>query len=56
MKSINARTTLKPVLSLSWFIVLALVRPGYTGEYYTYQDSNGKLVISNYAPPQGATS
>ena len=54
MKSINARATLKPVLSFSWFIVLALVRPGYAGEYYTYQDSNGKLVISNYAPPQGS--
>ena len=53
MKSINARTTLKLVLSFSWFIALALVRPGYAGEYYIYQDSNGKLVISNYAPPPG---
>jgi hypothetical protein len=54
MKSINARTTLKLVLSFSWFIALALVRPGYAGEYYVYHDPNGKLVISNYAPPQGS--
>jgi hypothetical protein len=54
MKSINARPTLKLVLSFSWFIALALVRSGFAGEYYIYQDSNGKLVISNYAPPQGS--
>jgi hypothetical protein len=54
MKSINARTTFKLVLSLSWLIALAVVRPGYPGDYYIYQDPNGKLVISNYAPPQGS--
>jgi hypothetical protein len=54
MKSINARTTLKLVLSFSWLIALAVVRPGYPGDYYIYQDPNGKLVISNYAPPQGS--
>jgi hypothetical protein len=54
MKSINARTTLKLVLSFSWLIALAVVRPGYAGEYYIYQDPNGKLIISNYAPPQGS--
>ena len=54
MKSINARTTLKLVLSLSWLIALAVVRPGYAGDYYIYQDPNGKLIISNYAPPQGS--
>ena len=54
MKSINARTTLKLVLSLSWLIALAVVRPGYAGDYYIYQDPNGKLVISNYTPPQGS--
>ena len=51
MKSINARTTLKLVLSFSWLIALAVVRPGYAGDYYAYQDLNGKLVISNNAPP-----
>ena len=55
MKSINARTTLKLVLSLSWLIALALVTPGYAGEYYIYQDPNGRLIISNYAPPQGSS-
>jgi len=54
MKSINARTTLKLVLSFSWLIALAVVRPGYAGDYYIYQDPNGKLVISNNAPPQGS--
>jgi hypothetical protein len=52
MKSINARTTL--ALSFSWLMTMALVRPGYAGDYYTYKDPNGKLVISNYAPPQGS--
>lgn len=54
MESINARTTLKLVFSFSWLIALAVVGPGYAGDYYTYQDPNGRLVISNYAPPQGS--
>ncbi|HSE86869.1 MAG TPA: hypothetical protein VLJ79_11650 [Candidatus Binatia bacterium] len=54
MKSINARTTLKLILSFSWLIALAVIEPGYAGDYYIYQDPNGKLVISNYAPPQGS--
>jgi hypothetical protein len=54
MKSINACTTLKLALSFSWLIVLALVSPGYTGDYYIYNDPNGQLVLSNYAPPQGS--
>ena len=37
-----------------WFVALVVVRLGYAGEYYIYQDSNGKLVISNYAPPPGS--
>jgi hypothetical protein len=54
MKSINACRTLKQALSFSWLIVLALVSPGYTGDYYIYNDPNGQLVLSNYAPPQGS--
>ena len=54
MKSINARTTLKLVLSFSWLIALAVVKPGYAGDYYIYQDPNGKLAISNNTPPQGS--
>ena len=54
MKSINARTILKLILSFFWLIALAVIGPGYAGEYYTYRDPNGKLVISNYAPPQGS--
>jgi hypothetical protein len=55
MKSINARTTFKLVLSLSWLIALAVLKSGYAGDYYIYQDPNGKLIISNYAPPQGSS-
>ena len=54
MKSINARTTLKLIFSFFWFIALALVREAYAGDYYTYQDPNGNLVISNNAPPAGS--
>jgi hypothetical protein len=54
MKRINARTTLKLILSFSWFISLAVIKLGYAGEYYIYHDPNGKLVISNYTPPQGS--
>src|SRR5262245_12052602 len=53
MKGINARTTLM-VLSFFWFITLLVVRQASDADYYIYQDSNGKLVISNYAPPQGS--
>jgi hypothetical protein len=54
MKSINARMTWKLVLTFPWLLALALVRPGYAGDYYIYHDPNGKLVISNYTPPQGS--
>ena len=54
MKSINACTTLELILSLSSLIALGVVRPGYGGEYYIYQDPNGKLVLSNYSPPLGS--
>jgi hypothetical protein len=54
MKSINDRTTLKLIISFSWLIALAVVRPGYAGDYYIYQNPNGRLVLSNYAPPHGS--
>ena len=54
MKSISARMTLKLLFSFSWFIALALVCDAYAGDYYTYQDPNGNLVISNNAPPAGS--
>ena len=53
MKSINARTTWRMVFSFSWFVALAVVGHVYGGDYYAYQDLNGKLVISNNAPPPG---
>ena len=54
MKGINARTTWRMVFSFSWFIALAMVGHAYGGDYYVYQDLNGKLVISNNAPPPGS--
>jgi hypothetical protein len=54
MKGIDARTTWRMVFSFSWFIALAVVGHAYGGDYYTYQDVNGKLVISNNAPPPGS--
>ena len=54
MKSINARTTWRMIFSFSWFVALAVVGRAYGGDYYTYQDLNGNLVISNNAPPPGS--
>ncbi len=54
MKSINARTTWWMIFSFSWFAALAVVGHAYGGDYYTYQDLNGNLVISNNAPPPGS--
>ena len=54
MKSIDARTSWRMVFSFSWFVALAVVGHAYGGDYYTYQDLNGKLVISNNAPPPGS--
>src|SRR5215470_5357610 len=51
MKSINARTTLQIVFSFSWFVAVAVDGHAYAGDYYTYQDRNGILVISNNPPP-----
>jgi len=54
MESINVRTTLKLIVSFSWFVVMALVGSAYAGDYYTYQDPNGNLVIANNPPPPGS--
>jgi hypothetical protein len=54
MKNIDARTSWRMVFSFSWFVALAVVGHAYGGDYYTYQDLNGKLIISNNAPPPGS--
>jgi len=51
LKSINARATLQIVFSFSWFVAVAVDGHAYAGDYYTYQDRNGILVISNNPPP-----
>lgn len=42
------------VFPFSWFMALAVFGHVYGGDYYVYQDRNGKLVISNNAPPPGS--
>ena len=54
MKGIHARTRLRLVLSFSWFIVFVMGRQADAGDYYIYQDANGKLIISNNVPPKGS--
>jgi len=54
MKNINARTTWKLVFSFSWLMALLVIKNAYAGDYYTYQDPNGNLVISNIVPPPGS--
>ena len=54
MKSIDTLTTLKLAFCFYLFLGLALGIQGQAGEYYTYQDPNGKLVISNKEPPPGS--
>src|ERR1700757_3918077 len=54
MKNINVRTTLKLVFSFFWLMALLVIQNAYAGDYYTYQDPNGNLVISNNAPPAGS--
>ena len=41
------------VFSFAWFLAVAAAGWAYAGDYYTYQDANGNLVISNTAPPPG---
>src|ERR1700757_1333928 len=54
MKNINVRTTLKLVFSFFWLMALLVIQNAYAGDYYTYQDPNGNLVISNNVPPPGS--
>ena len=42
------------VFSFSWFMALAVFGHVYGGDYYVYQDRNGKLVITNNPPPPGS--
>ena len=53
MKSIDTRKILRIVFSLSWLIAAAAAGCAYAGDYYTYRDADGRLVISNTAPPPG---
>jgi hypothetical protein len=51
-------TTGHQILNLAFgcFLVLgtALATQVFAEDYYTYQDANGKLVISNKKPPAGS--
>jgi hypothetical protein len=52
MTTIGSRTTLCTIFLISF--LTALVGDAYSGEYFTYRDRDGKLVISNKTPPAGS--
>ena len=54
MRSVNAPVTLKLVFSLCWFMALAMIKNADAGEYFTYRDPKGNLVLSNSVPPAGS--
>ena len=54
MKYINAGRTLKLTFGFCLFMGLAQAKHVHAGEYYIYQDPDGKLVISNKPPPPGS--
>src|ERR1044071_7066590 len=54
MKGNNARTTCMLAFLFACFASLAAAGASIAGDYYIYQDQNGKLVISNSTPPAGS--
>jgi hypothetical protein len=54
VRDLIARMTLICAFCFYLFLGLALPAHGQAGEYYIYQDPNGKLVISNRQPPPGS--
>jgi hypothetical protein len=54
MKNINAREALQIVFSGWCLVTLLLVGQAYGGDYYTYRDLSGILVISNNKPSPGS--
>ena len=54
MKSTNDRQILGLAFSFFLIFVTALASQVSAEEYYTYQDTSGKLVISNKKPPAGS--
>ena len=54
LKRFMSRTTLKLTFCFYLFLGFTLPTKGQAGEYYIYQDPNGKLVISNQQPPPGS--
>ena len=55
MKLNNGRQILNFAFCLFLLLGMASAARGLAEEYYTYQDANGKLVISNKKPPPGST-
>ena len=54
MKCINGRQILNLAFCFYLFLGMARATQVLAVEYYTYEDSNGKLVISNKKPPPGS--
>lgn len=49
----NTGKTLSMIFSFACLIMASAVGRASAGDYYTYRDANGNLVISNNAPPPG---
>jgi hypothetical protein len=54
MGRINASVALKLIVALCCFTAPAMIRNAEGGEYFTYRDHQGKLVLSNIIPPAGS--
>src|ERR1700741_364220 len=54
MKLNNARTDLLLALSVAGLVSLSAARQAQAGDYYIYQQPDGKLVLSNNPPPEGS--
>jgi len=54
MKLNNARTNLLLALSVAGLVSLSAARQAEAGDYYIYQQPDGKLVLSNNPPPEGS--
>ena len=54
MRRINAAVTLKLIFPLCCFMALVMIKNADAGEYFTYRDPQGNLILSNSIPPAGS--
>ena len=54
MRSINAPVNFKLAVFLCCCMATAMIKTADAGEYFTYRDPQGNLVLSNIIPPAGS--